>query len=77
MTIEVLNGTVGVGDRIAYATSGHRYGGAMRIGTVLEVREKSIKVRIEQTSGYHFGNLPYIKTLPYPASAVKLAAASE
>jgi len=70
-TIEVLNGTVTVGDKVAIAVNGGM-GGSMRIGTVVEVRERSLRIRVEQTSGGHWGPLPYVKTFPYPKAAVKL-----
>ena len=70
--IEVLNGTARVGDRVAVAVGAGRYGGGMRVGEVLELTEKTVKVRVEQASGGSWGPIPYIKAFPYPKRMVKL-----
>lgn len=81
--VMVLNDLAKVGDRVAVAISAGRYGNGMRTGTILEIQARPIlhrpdeqhyriKIRVEQTSGTHWGPMPYVKTLEDPQRMVKL-----
>jgi hypothetical protein len=79
--VMVLNDLAWVGDRVAIAVSAGRYGAGMRTGTILEIRrtgpEYAVKVRVEQTSGYNFGPMPYVKTFDAPKRMVKLGSMTD
>jgi len=82
--IEALNGPIEVGDRVAVAVGDGKFGSGMRVGEILEIKpfpamdggykRIEVKVRVEKTSGYHFGKLPYVKTFEDPKRMVKLGA---
>jgi hypothetical protein len=80
--LAVLNGEIEVGDRIAVAVSTGRYGNGMRVGEVLEVTNvrvtpggkmrQEVKLRVEQSSGWSFNGVPYVRTFDTPGRMVKL-----
>lgn len=79
--VMVLNDLAKVGDRVAVAVGKGNSYNAMRTGTVLEIqgygRRCRVKVRVEQTSGHHFGPMPYIKTYDEPRRMVKLGSLTD
>jgi hypothetical protein len=70
--INVLNGKAYVGDRLAVAVGNARYGSGMRVGTILEIEPGRVKLQVDQSSGYHSQDLPYIKTFDKPRAMVRL-----
>jgi hypothetical protein len=82
--LQVLNGTVKVGDRLAVARVEYRAGG-MSVGEVLEILDaKRVKVRVDKASGMRGQRVnpetlewefkPYVKVYTNPSHMVKLGA---
>lgn len=81
-TMECLNGTIAVGDRVAIAVGDGQYGGGMRIGEVVEFLTEhntsrwrtgpAVRVKVTAGSGAGFGGYPYLKIFPFPRRIVKL-----